>query len=1060
MDPGTGIYNTAVAFRIKGKLDLPALQKSLDEVVRRHEMLRTVFELKEDRPVQRILDHTELPVVLHDFSRVDEAVREEQVWAFIHQEGAQPFDLARGLLLRVELLRMGACDHILQLTMHHIVFDGWSLGVFMNEVRVLYEAFHSDEPSPLPELPIQYADFAIWQRAWIQGDVLEEQSAYWKAQLTGLSLLQLATDNPRPAVQTFRGARCCTVLSHALLARLNALGNREGATLFMTLLAAFQTLLHRYSGLEDIAVGTPIANRNRVEIEKLIGFFINTLVMRSDLSGNPSFRQLLLRVRDVALGAYAHQDLPFEKLVETLQPERHLGPTPLFQVMFLLQNAPVAAMKFAGIELTPVEVAMGAAKCDLLLAMEEGAEGLLTAIEYNTDLFEAATIERMLAHLRLLLEAIVADPEQRICDLPLLSDVEIQQQERWNQTATQYPRDKTLAQLFEEQAATYPESIAVLCGEQKLSYGELNRRANQLAHYLRSRGVGAEARVGIGVERSLEMVVGLLGIVKAGAAYVPLDPSYPPERLNYMQQDAGVRALLTQASLAERWPQTAVPVLCLDSDWSQIELQPVHNPPPTTDPDNLAYVIYTSGSTGRPKGVAVTQRDIVRLVRQTNYVTIDADDTLLQFSPVTFDASTFEIWGALLNGARLALYPAGALSLERMGEVLRQYQITTLWLTAGLFHLLVDEDVQALAGVRQLLAGGDVLSPARVEKVLREVSGCRVINGYGPTETTTFACCHVLTNAEQTAEPVPIGGPVANSQAHILDPHLRAVPVGVPGELYIAGDGLARGYLDGAAPTAEKFLPNPFSPVPGARMYRSGDRARWRPDGRIEFLGRLDAQVKIRGHRIEPGEVEALLMQHPSLQEAAVIVRQDALGEKRLVGYVVAKGEHEPTASQLRSYIKERLPEYMVPRRIVILDSIPLTSNGKLDRSLLPDDEDPAKEEIEAIARPRGEMETAIATVWQQVLHVDTMSLDDNFFDLGGHSLLILQVRRELREVLGRNIPIVDFFTYPSIRALVQHLDLGPQGPAAIQASRDDAGLRNNYLSRRKASSIRRQIHD
>jgi aspartate racemase len=501
-------------------------------------------------------------------------------------------------------------------------------------------------------------------------------------------------------------------------------------------------------------------------------------------------------------------------------------------------------------------------------------------------------------------------------------------------------------------------------------------------------------------------------------------------------------------------------VLCLDSEWSQIEGQPSHNPAPSADPENLAYVIYTSGSTGRPKGVAVTQRNIVRLVQQTNYVSIDADDTLLQLSPVTFDASTFEIWGALLNGARLAMYPAGALSLERMGEVLRQYQITTLWLTAGLFHLLVDEEVQALAGVRQLLAGGDVLSPARVEKVLREVSGCRVINGYGPTETTTFACCYAMTKAEQATEPVPIGGPIANSQVHILDPHLRAVPVGIAGELYIAGDGLARGYLDGAAATAEKFVPNPFSQVPGARMYRTGDRARWRSNGLIEFLGRLDAQAKIRGHRIEPGEVEALLMGHPCIQEVAVIVREDEGGEKRLVGYVVTKGDDGATASQLRTYVKERLPEYMVPRRIVILDSIPLTSNGKLDRGLLPDDEDPAKEEPEATARPRGEMEAAIATVWQQVLHVDTMSLDDNFFDLGGHSLLILQVRRELREVLGRNIPIVDFFTYPSIRALVQHLDLGPQGPAAIQASRDDAGLRNDYLSRRKASSIRRQNHD
>jgi aspartate racemase len=553
------------------------------------------------------------------------------------------------------------------------------------------------------------------------------------------------------------------------------------------------------------------------------------------------------------------------------------------------------------------------------------------------------------------------------------------------------------------------------------------------------------------------MVVGLLGILKAGGAYVPLDPGYPRERLSYMLQDAGVGVLLTQAKLAGPWGETGARVVCLDREWEEIGGKARENLPVTADPENLAYVIYTSGSTGKPKGVAVTNRGIVRLVKEANYVTITRLDTFLQLSPVAFDASTFEIWGALLNGARLALYPSGPLSLERLGEVLRHYEVTTLWLTAGLFHSMVDERVDDLAGVRQLLAGGDVLSPERVDKVLSKVPGCCVINGYGPTEATTFTCCYRMTRPEEAGKSVSIGSPISNTVIHILDKHFCSVPVGIPGELYIAGDGLARGYLDGPEASAGNFLPNPFSKIPGARMYRTGDRARWGPNGLVEFMGRLDSQLKIRGFRVEPGEVEWMLSYHPSVAQAVVIAKTDESGDKRLVAYLVPREGTKPTLAELRAYAKEKLPEYLLPRRFVILNSIPLTPNGKVDRTSLPDDEELLREVPEMPVRPRGDMEAMITLIWQQVLHVDHVGLDDNFFDLGGHSLLVLQVRKALREKLDRNIPIVDLFTYPSIRSLVQHLHQGSQGRPEVQATRDRALLRNDYASRRKEQLLRRK---
>jgi amino acid adenylation domain-containing protein len=783
------------------------------------------------------------------------------------------------------------------LTMHHIVSDGWSMGVLYRELTALYEAYSSGKSSPLEELAIQYADFAVWQREWLQGEELEKQLSYWRQQLGGsTAALALPVDHPRPPVQSYRGARESVMISKEVMEGLKRLSQREGVTLFMTLLAAFQTLLFRYTGDEDLRIGSPIANRNRAEIEGLIGFFVNTLVMRADLSGNPTFRELLGRVKEVALGAYAHQDLPFEKLVEELKPERSMSRNPLFDIVFAMQNAPTAGVEFSGLRIVPWGVENRRTRFDLeVYTWERGVE-LECLFVYNRDLFEAATIKRMMGHFGELLQGVVEDPEQKVSQYKLLKAEErAQLLVEWNQTATEYPREGCIHELFEEQVKRTADSVAVVFEAQRVSYGELNRRANRLAHYLKKRGVGPEVLVGICMERSVEMIVGLLGILKAGGAYVPLDPSYPPERFSFMLEDARVAVLLTQASLRDNLPVNQATVIALDSEWAALGCESEENPVCQTVPENLAYLMYTSGSTGRPKGVSVVHRSVVRLVKETNYLKLGADEVFLQFAPLSFDASTFEIWGSLLHGARLLVMPPGLASLAELGEAVRRGGVTTLWLTAGLFHQMVETELERLRGLRQLLAGGDVLSVPHVEKAARELGGCRLINGYGPTENTTFTCCYEVKAGEQFASSVPIGVPISNTEVYILDREMSPVPVGVAGELCIGGDGLARGYLNDARLTAEKFVPHPLSEEPGARLYRTGDRVRYLRDGNIEFLGRSDQQVKVRGYRIELEEIEAALKQHPAVEQAVALAREDTPGDKRLVAYVIQKAEPDVT---------------------------------------------------------------------------------------------------------------------------------------------------------------------
>jgi amino acid adenylation domain-containing protein/non-ribosomal peptide synthase protein (TIGR01720 family) len=1052
-----------------------------------------------------------VPLPQIDLRALPDTAREQEVQRLATIEAQRPFDLAHGPLLRAQLLRAGDEDHVLLLTLHHIVADGWSMGVLVHELSVLYTAARTGQPAALPELPIQYADYAHWQRQWLQGQALDTQLSYWKQQLAGApALLDLPADRPRPAVLSLRGAHMPFQLHPDLAAALRELSRREGVTLFMTLLAAFQTVLYRYSGQTDLVIGTPIANRTRPEIEPLIGCFANTLVLRTDLSGNPTFRDLLERVREVCLGGYAHQDLPFEQLVEALAPPRTLSYRPLFQAMFGLQNAPTATLELPELRLHALPTESGTAKFDLTLLLEDGGSRLQGLVEYNTDLFDATTIARLLEHFQTALMSVAGDPTRRLADIPLLTDHEARQiLVDWNTTETAYPRAACIHQLFEAQALRTPDAVALVFENQTMTYAELNARANQLARHLRRLGVGPELLVGICLERSLELVVGILGVLKAGGAYVPLDPTYPRERLAFMLADTQAHVLLT-ATTGDRRPETrdrrsetgdrrpetgdekdalnnllscvsgsrvSVSVVDLIVDWPRIARMSDTNLAIDVTADNLAYVMYTSGSTGQPKGVRIVQRSVVRLVLETNYIDLSTDDVLAQLAPISFDAATFELWGALLNGARLVIFPAHSPSLAELGQTLTRYGVTTLWLTAGLFHQMVEGCLDGLRSVRKLLAGGDVLSAEHVRKVLHELGGCRLINGYGPTENTTFTCCYPMADASQVGDSVSIGRPIANTEVYILDHLLQPVPIGIPGELYIGGAGLARDYLNQPELTAEKFIPNPFAArneergtrnedtkeqrtknkeqsagssddticnLQSAicnRMYRTGDLARYLPSGDIEFLGRNDSQVKIRGFRIELGEIEAALALHPAVRESVIVAREDIPGAKRLVAYIVPNDERRTIndenhsssliahrssfQAELRAFLKQHLPDYMLPAVFVLLDTLPLTPNGKIDRRALPAPDHERPELATGFVAPQTLVEQTLANLWMEVLGVDRVGVHDNFFELGGDSILSIQIIAKANAA-GLRISPKQLFEYQTIAALAGVVQWAP----------------------------------
>jgi amino acid adenylation domain-containing protein len=927
---------------------------------------------------------------------------------------------------------------VLLLVIHHITFDGWSARVFVEELAALYDAFVAGKPSPFPELPIQYADFAHWQRQWLQGEVLERQLSYWKEKLAGsLPSLDLPTDRPRPAVQTHCGARQSSVLSSFPLQALKALSRQEGVTLFMTLLAAFKVLLYRYTGQDDIAVGSPIAGRTHVETEGLIGFFVNTLVLRTDLSGNPTFRELLGRVREVALGAYAHQDLPFEKLVEALQPERDLSRTPLFQVMFNLENIPTKAVKTPSLSIDEFEFDSGVSQFDLALEVIEKDEGLSCLLNYSTDLFDAATIERMLGHYQTLLEGIVADPEERIGVLPLLTEAERHQLlVEWNDTQADYPKDSCIHQLFEAQVERTPDAVALAFKDQQLTYHELNTRANQLAHYLRKRGVEPGVLVSICVERSLEMVVGILGILKAGGAYVPLDPAYPQERLAFMLEDAQVSVLLTQRRLLEKLSEHRARVVCLDTSWEAIAGESEENPASEVTTNNLAYMIYTSGSTGKPKGVQIQHRAVVNFLNSMHeQLALTNQDVLLSVTTLSFDIAVLELFLPLSVGACITLVSrqVAADGVQLLAR-LTSSGATVMQATPVTWRLLLEARWQGSQPLK-ILCGGEALPRELAHQLLRW--GVPLWNLYGPTETTVWATAYKV---EPEGSSVPIGRPIANTQIYLLDAHLQPVPIGVPGELHIGGIGLARGYLNRPEMTAEKFIPNPFSDEPGTRLYKTGDLARYLPDGNIEFLGRIDHQVKVRGFRIELGEIETVLGRHPTVRETVVMARKDVLGDNRLVAYVVPNQKPAPTTNELRSFLKRKLPQYMVPSTFMFLDALPLTPNGKVDRRALPAPDRVRPELERAFVAPRTPIEEMLAGIWAEVLGLEEVGIHDNFFELGGHSLVATQVMYRVRAASRVELSLRSLFERPTVAGLAEYVDRIPliiqklQAPTSIAA--------------------------
>jgi aspartate racemase len=1022
--PDTPLYHVPKAVRFNGKLDVPALQQAVDHIYSRHEALRTRFVVSDDAPFQVIEEARSLDMPVIDLTHLDETEREAEVHRRLGHEARRTFDLARGAVIRAALFRLQDDEHILLLAMHHIVTDGWSVSILQRELVSLYEAFSNGKPSPLPELPIQYADYAVWQRQWFQGDVYQSQMNYWKQQFETLPpILELPTDHQRPlnqAHRAFRGTKRKLTLSRKLTDRVKAFCQKEEATLFMVLLAAYQLLLHRYTGEEDIVVGSPIAGRCMEETENLIGLFVNALALRTDLSGNPTFSELLARVKEVALGGYGHQDMPFEMLVKELQPDRSLARNPLFQVMFVLQSDPIGATELPGLKISHVQVENVVANFDLTLDAVERDGQLECQFESNADLFDEDTITRLLGHFETLLESIVTNPRQRLSAFPLLTDAERHQLlVEWNDNRSDYPADKCVQQLFEEQVEESPDAVAVMFGEGQLTYRELNLRANRLARYLKAKGVGPETRVGICLERSPEMIVGLLAILKAGGAYVPLDSAYPQARLEFMIEDAGVTLLLTQRSVDKEMGRHSAEVVYLDEIAKTLSEENGANLGTESNANSLAYVMYTSGSTGRPKGAAVAHRSIVRLVKNTNYASFSRDEVFLQFATISFDASTFEIWGSLLNGARLALMPAGPASLDELGRALKRYKVTTLWLTAGLFHLMVDTHLDDLRGLRQLLAGGDVLSVPHVRKVLQELKGCRLINGYGPTENTTFTCCFPVTSAGVNGS-VPIGRAIANTSVYVLDRHLNPAPVGIPGQLYVGGDGLARGYLNRPDLTAESFISNPFSREAGAKLYKTGDLVRYRASGEIEFLGRMDGQVKVRGYRIELSEIETALVEHESVREAVVIVRQDS-GDKHLAAYVTSREMKAADADELRGFLSERLPAHMVPSIFVSLQEFPLTASGKVDRSAL-SAISAAKPDLQHHSAPQDQLERKLQRLWEKLLATSPIGIDDNFFALGGHSLLAVRLFAQIEKSFGKNLPLATLFQAPTIRLLAEVL--------------------------------------
>jgi amino acid adenylation domain-containing protein len=1040
LTPGLPVYNLPVLFTIDGPLDAGALAQSWNETVRRHEALRTTFA---EGPCQIIAPPAPLLLRCHDLSGLAEPRRAGAARELVAELSRQPFDLAAGPLARLFLLRLAPEEHQMLLVAHHIVCDGWSLEVLAAELASTYRTALAGEPPPLVPLPIQYADFAVWQRRWLAGVALEAPLRFWRERLRNLpEVLDLPLDRPRPPMSSYRGGVRSRALPAGLSTALRQLGRREGATLFMTFLAGFAALLHRLTGQTDLPVGTPVANRDRPEIEPLLGLFVNTLVLRCDAADDPSFSTLLARVRETALAAYAHQELPFERLVAELRPRRELSHAPLFQVLLLVEA--VRQRELApGVRLRELLVDNGTAKFDLTFHVLTGEGELTASVEYNGDLFDPTTAERLLALWAVLLEGAAAAPARPLSELPLLPPSEAWQVlGEWSQVPSGTLPPVTVHELFAAQAARTPDAVALQAGGETTTYRELDARASRLAQRLRSLGIGPDMPVGVTLGRSQEMVTALLAVLKAGGAYVPLDPASPRPRLAGLLADSGVRALVTLSTLLPLLPElpAGVPVLCLDTD-EHGRTRAVTDGSPCSSvsvgarpcgeahsPLQLAYVLYTSGSTGRPKGVAVPHCAIVRLILGDERAR--PDQAFLQYAPLPFDVSTLEIWEPLLSGGRLVLAPPGLLSVDELVAVILDGGVTDLWLTAGLFHQAAEEGLERLHGLRRLLAGGDVLSPGHCRRALAALPGTVLIDGYGPTENTTFTTCHPMNAPEEVGPSVSIGRPIPWTSVLVVDRNLRPVPIGVAGELVTGGLGLARGYHGRPDLTAERFVPDPLSGEPGARLYRTGDLVRWRADGTLEFFGRLDRQVKIRGFRIEPAEVESALGEHPDVRAAAVVPSPHPSGDRTLVAWVEPAEGAALSVEDLRGFLAERLPGFMIPSLFQVLPALPLTASGKVDRRSLPEPDWEAAGRPEGTRGPGTPLEELVAGIWAEVLGRERVGRDEDFFVLGGHSLLATRVASRLRAALGVEVPLRHLFESPTAAALAATLEALLRGDA------------------------------
>jgi amino acid adenylation domain-containing protein len=1047
LEPGLAAYNIPLSARLTGDLDIEALRASLGEIVRRHEALRTRFTMRGGAPIQEIRPFESLALPVIDAGSEDEALDVART------EAARPFDLERDSLIRALLLRLSGTDHVLLVNLHHIVSDGWSTGVLLRELAALYPAFREGRPSPLSPLPIQYADFAAWQRGWLRGEALERELAFWRRTLEDVPELDLPTDRPRRSVTSFDGGLSTSRLGPDLAQAVAKLCQSAKVTPFMALLAAWEMLLARYAGQDDFAVGVPVANRDRIETEGLIGFFVNTIVIRT--SPASTTLETLKRVRETALAAFAHRDMPFQKLVEELQPRRSQQLSPFFQVFFALQNAPMPPLELPGLTLSPFPMDTGTAKFELSLALMEDGEGWSVSLEHSRDLFDGDTADRLLRHYAALVGAMAGAPDAPARELPLLSDAERHQLlVTWNDTERPGSAGRLVHRLFEQVAAVAPESVALVRGDDRITYEELNRRANRLARRLRSLGVGPETTVGVFLDSSPELIVAYLAALKAGGAYLPLVPGYPKDRLELMLEETRTPVVLTRAEL--RGQLEGLPATVLDLD-EEVREDDSNLPALVESGTGLAYVMYTSGSTGRPKGVAVNHEGIVRLVRDSGFADFGPDQVFLQITAISFDVSTFEIWGALLNGGKLAFLSSPGLTLEEIGEAIARHGVTTLWLSSGLFSVVADRRLEDLKPLRQLVVGGDVVPLPQARRVLDEIPGCRLIDGYGPTENTTFTACRTVTREDVERPSIPIGRPLNNTTAYVLDRDLQPVPVGVRGDLYTGGLGLARGYFGRPDLTAEVFVPHPFG-RPGERLYNTGDIARWLPDstgGILEFLGRRDTQVKVRGFRIEPGEIEAALAGHAAVAEAVVVAREDRPdrpGDRRLAAYLVPAPGAEPSAAELQEHLRRSLPDYMIPSVFVVLDALPLNRSGKVDRKALPAPGDTERGSQANYVPPRTDMEERIARVWREALGVERVGVHDSFFELGGHSLLLLQVVGRLQEALGRDLPKGMMFEHPTIASLAAAL--APASPVSsaptLERSQDRAAARRESLRQRQ----------